>query len=188
MFEDPVGDDDTNLRIQAVAFLSRHQRMIQAYSYSIVNDFHLAEDVAQEVALIIASQWEAMPEPPGREPWLKEVIRRKSLEVRRRHRERESLLPAETLELVADSFTLDIDAQPESEAAPSDRREALSRCLARLSGDARAVVEARYQEDLDCAAIAERVKRPISSIYTILKRARAALAECVERGVRVGRA
>ncbi len=171
-----MADPHAELRIQAVAFLARHQRMVQAYAYSIVNDFHLAEDVYQEVSMIVASKWEEIPEGDAREYWLKEVIRRKALELRRRHRQRESLLSAEALEQVATAFPADAES-----GAIGDLREAMARCLGRLGGDARTVVEARYAEDLDCATIAERVKRPIASVYTILKRARVALAECVER-------
>jgi RNA polymerase sigma-70 factor (ECF subfamily) len=178
--DEPVGGPETELRVQAVAFLSRHQRLIHAYAYSIVNDFHLAEDVAQEVALVVAGAWEEMPAETGpREAWLREVIRRKALELRRRHRGRMALLPAETLDLVAGAFPLEQD-QPQASAAMAER-EALARCLARLGGDARTVVEARYLERLDCSAIAERVRRPISSVYTVLKRARIILAECVGR-------
>jgi RNA polymerase sigma-70 factor (ECF subfamily) len=179
--DEPMGGPEAELRLQAVAFLSRHQRLIHAYAYSIVNDFQLAEDVAQEVALIVAGAWEEMPaEPEPRQAWLREVIRRKALELRRRHRGRMALLPAETLELVSDSFPLDEEEIP----AESREREALSRCLARLGGDARTVIEARYLERLDCETIAERVRRPISSVYTVLKRARIALAECVGRVAR----
>src|SRR6185295_18586586 len=73
-------------RIQLVQAVTRHQSMIQAYAYAVVRDFHLAEDIYQEVAVIVAERWESVPSGDGLVPWLRETTRRKALEALRKQR------------------------------------------------------------------------------------------------------
>ena len=169
--------DDRSVPLQVVQLLTAHQLTMQGYAYSIVRDFHLVEDVYQEVASVVVSRWEDVPQGAGTRPWLLEVTRRKSLELLRRTRRERAVLSEEVL------------ARVESEAAPAetadparqDLRDVMSACVERLEGVARTVVEARYRENEPCEAIAQRVKRSVQSVYSILKRARSALLECVDR-------
>lgn len=163
--------DDPSLEV--VGFLSRHQRLIAGAAYAATNDFHLADDVVQEVALIVAREWARVPRDGGATPWLREVVRRKALELMRRQRRARGL----SVEAVAAV----IAALPEDEPDHADLRERLSRCLHRLRGAAREVVDARYRQGLSCEAVAERLGRPVPTIYTILRRARQALLDCMER-------
>src|SRR6185503_3185251 len=73
-------------RIQLVQAVTRHQSMIQAYAYAIVRDFHAAEDVSHEVAVIVAERWESVPSGDDLVPWLRETTRRKALEAHRKLR------------------------------------------------------------------------------------------------------
>ncbi|MBA3684696.1 MAG: sigma-70 family RNA polymerase sigma factor [Planctomycetes bacterium] len=169
-------------RIELVRVLTHHQAFIQAYAYAIVRDHHLAEDVFQEVAAILAADWENVPHDVPL-PWLKEMVRRKALETARKAR-RHVLLSAETLVNLAGAFA-------ETEDGDADLRSAMAACVAKLPQDARLVVEARYRDNLECEAIAERLRRSVQGVYALLKRARSALAECVQRaepGMRTGRA
>src|SRR5436190_18736060 len=82
-------------RIQLVQAVTRHQSMIQAYAYAIVRDFHAAEDVFQEVAVIVAERWESVPAGDGLVPWLREATRRKAREALRTKRRHASAAPDE---------------------------------------------------------------------------------------------
>ena len=83
MDHDPASS--ASARLGLVQALTLEQGFIQAYAYAIVRDLHLAEDVYQEVAIILAQDWDQVP-PGLPRPWLKEVVRRKALEVSRRAR------------------------------------------------------------------------------------------------------
>src|SRR5262245_34971818 len=92
-------------RIQLVQAVTRHQAMIQAFAYAIVRDFHAAEDVFQEVAVIVAERWETIPSGDGLVPWLRETTRRKALEALRKQRRRaSSTLSDAVLEKLGESF------------------------------------------------------------------------------------
>lgn len=90
----------------------REQAFIQAYAFAIVRDHHLAEGVYQEVALILAQEWDTIPTDAPR-PWLKEMVRRKALEAARKARRHVPLGP-ETLLALADAF------DPQTQTAPGD--------------------------------------------------------------------
>jgi RNA polymerase sigma-70 factor (ECF subfamily) len=160
-------------RIELVQAVTRHQSMIQAYAYAIVRDFHAAEDVFQEVAVIVAERWETVPAGDGLIPWLRETTRRKALEALRRQRRSSIVLSDHILEKLGDSFT---------PGGPGhDLKDALAGCLSRLEGSSRAILEARCSQGLPGEVIAQRVGRTIQSVYSILKRTRMILAQCVER-------
>ena len=77
-------DPDATLRL--VRLLSRHQLLIQGYALAITADHQLAEDVYQEVCAVVAGAPEALPVDDEVVPWLREVTRRKALELSRRAR------------------------------------------------------------------------------------------------------
>jgi RNA polymerase sigma-70 factor (ECF subfamily) len=178
MAPEPAADPSTISalhRVRLVQVLARHQVMILAYARAIVRDLHLAEDVYQEVAVILAQDPVRMPEEDaGLAPWLREITRRKALELLRKAR-RACALDEDVLELVADAF----DTTPTD--ALGDLRSAMAGCLDRLPEDGRAIVTGRYRDDLTCEAIAGRVGRSVQGVYAVLKRMRLALQECVER-------
>ncbi|RPH41065.1 MAG: sigma-70 family RNA polymerase sigma factor [Planctomycetota bacterium] len=160
-------------RIELVQAVTRHQSMIQAYAYAIVRDFHAAEDIFQEVAIIVAEHWESVPAGDGLIPWLRETTRRKALEALRKQRRSSIVLSDSVFEKLADSF---------KPGGPGpDLKEALASCLSRLEGPSRAILEARCGQGLAGDVIAQRLGRTIQSVYSILKRARVILAQCVEK-------
>src|SRR4051794_21653769 len=91
-------------RIQLVQAVTRHQSMIQAFAYAVVRDFHMAEDIFQEVAVIVAEHWETVPTGDGLVPWLRETTRRKSLEALRKQRRASCVLSDSVLEKLGESF------------------------------------------------------------------------------------
>ena len=161
--------------LRLIEILTRYQIMIQAYAHAIVQDFQLAEDVYQEVGIHIVSHPNDIPTGAALEAWLREVTRLKSLEVRRRSRRIQTLLSDEALEAIAPAFT------PASREG-QDLRDRLIECTKKLQTSARAVIHARYAENLGCDAIAKRTQLSIQSVYAILKRAKIALHQCVQNG------
>ena len=151
--------------------------MIQAYAYAIVRDFHLAEDVYQDVASILAERWETLPRGGGLVAWLRETTRRKALEARRRSRRMPVVLSEEVLERLETHFPpREPDGPPQE-----DLRDTMARCVEELERTALWVVRTRYGEGKSCEEIARQLGRSIQGVYSIVKRARLVLAECVDR-------
>lgn len=168
------------LRVDVVRCLERHRVMILAYAYAIVRDHHLAEDVHQEVAVIVASDPQRLPaDAEGLGRWLRAVTRRKALELGRAARRHCRMLDAELLVDLAGDF-----GHQEAAAHHARCKEAMTACLRSLRGDAHTVVHARYVEGLDGDRIADRLGRSVQAVYALLKRVRLGLAACVESRLR----
>ncbi len=152
-----------------------HRRMIEAYAFAITRDFHLADDIYQEVALILLAKPDPLPSGPGFMLWLKEIIRRKSMELLRKRNRLSRMLSDEAFASIAAV----LPAEAEDGLA-----EAMVRCVDKLSGDSRQGIIARYAEGLAVPDIARRLGRSVQGTYAVLKRARLALEECVARAQR----
>jgi RNA polymerase sigma-70 factor, ECF subfamily len=160
-------------RHDLVHLIMRHQSFIKAYALVILRDLHMAEDTLQEVCLILAQDWERVPAGLPM-PWLKEVIRRKAMDVARRTR-RHVLLSPEVLIAVGDAFPAP------TEGGEENLRNAMIDCVRKLSGNVRNVIEARYGDGKSCEQIATTIGRSVQGVYAILKRARVTLSDCVKR-------
>ncbi len=171
-----VTDGGDRAELRMVQLLTRHHLMIQGHAYAILRDFHLVEDAYQEIAMVVVSNWERVPQNEQLVPWLREVTRRKALEVRRKQRRLPPSLSHEVLEQVGAHFGRSAEDSPRKR----DLREVIAGCVAKLQAVARKVIRARYAEDLTCDHIAKRIGRSVQAVYGILKRARLALARCVD--------
>ncbi|HRI15819.1 MAG TPA: RNA polymerase subunit sigma-70, partial [Verrucomicrobiota bacterium] len=69
------------------------------------------------------------------------------------------------------------------EAAPEIERRgrALRECLKLLQGHATELLRLRYEETLEPAAIAGRIRMAVGAVRVALSRTRASLRECIER-------
>lgn len=173
----PHSDPGTSalLRVRLVQVLTRHQLMITAYARAITGDAHLAEDVYQEVAVVLAQDPTRIPQADDEVAvWLRSVTRRKALETGR-HARRTPRLADDVLELVGGHF------EPCASDGLATLREAMASCLGTLPPDQRSIVDGRYRDELTCEAIAERAGRSVQGVYAVLKRVRVALQDCVER-------
>lgn len=169
--------------IDIVQAVVKYQNMIHSYAYAITRDFHLAQDVYQDVAVIVAKAWETAPRDEGFLPWLRETVRRKSLENLRRQKRMPATFSDEALEALAEKFAG--DAGSGGAVAGDDPTAALmQRCLGKLNSFSRKVIEARYGDEppRTCEEIAAALGRSVQAIYSIIKRARLVLTRCVEQG------
>jgi DNA-directed RNA polymerase specialized sigma24 family protein len=67
------------------------------------------------------------------------------------------------------------------EVGGSDRLEALRRCLGRIGGPARELLQMRYRDGLTVAVIAQKLVRSTDAVYQTLSRTHRALRTCIER-------
>jgi len=167
--------EDSDARGDAMQLAIVHRRMIEAHAFSITRDFHLADDVYQEVATVLIAHWQQVPAKDRVLPWLKEVTRRKALELQRKQARLKGMLSHEAMEKVEAAFPIEADA---------GLAKALANCVDKLSDTARQAIHGRYVENLDVPLVAQRLGRTVQGAYSLLKRARLMLEECVARARR----
>lgn len=145
-----------------------------AYICAIVRDEHMAEDVLQEVSMLMLDKREELRDANALPIWLRRAARLTALTAMRRQTRRPVLMDESLLDRI-DPFWDALDREP------TDRTEALSRCVDRLTPTAREVLRLRYVENLSGQQLADRTGRKLDSVYMALSRIHARLADCVRR-------
>jgi RNA polymerase sigma-70 factor (ECF subfamily) len=156
------------------AVLRPHLAMLLAYSRAVTGDFHLAQDVVQETALVAFRNLNHLFPEADFASWLKAIARRQSLAARRKA----TRLSPWTDEALEAAYA---DPTP---AAVGPEREVLRRCLESLAGQAAEIVLGHYFDGRKLAELAAALELNLNTVKTILYRARLSLQECVERRLR----
>ena len=162
----------------ALAQLTELRPVIQGYALAITADHQLAEDAYQEVAAVVSADPDAMPSGDEALPWLREVARRKALELGRSERRDRRVLSDGILDSLATDFA------PRGEGGELATR--LARCVEQLAAEHRRILAGRYDEKLTAEEIAHRAGRSVQGVYAVLKRVRRALARCMRGGMAPG--
>jgi RNA polymerase sigma-70 factor (ECF subfamily) len=131
-----------------------------------------AEDVAQEVFLVMWRRRREWDRERSLRPWLAEVAFRLALAQRRRHRRE---VPSEQID--AEDTKLDLDDQ----IGLAQARGMFLQILARLSAKQRAVFVLHELDELPIRDVAERLGLPLFTTYSRLRAARAAFAKELRR-------
>lgn len=150
----------------------RSQHSVLAYLVSTVSDFHLAEDLLQEVAAIVVANHKKFDRERSFTAWCIGIAKNVARSHYRKAGSSMAIADFTVLELMADAATR------VSETA-DDRRSALRTCVERLPKRTRELLRLRYEGDLKPEKIAEMAGLSRSNVNVILHRARIALAECV---------
>jgi RNA polymerase sigma-70 factor, ECF subfamily len=151
---------------------------LRAFIGSLVRDFQARDDIFQNVALTL---WEKYADYDPARPfgaWARGFAARKILHEARGAQRFPAIFPAETLQAILEAYD-----RSEREATP--RREALDHCLEKLPTKTREILALRYNEELSSGGIGLRVGASVAAVHQTLSRARAALAECIERRLAV---
>lgn len=156
----------------------RHRSTLFAVVLSMVRDFNLAEEVLQEVAVVVCDQWSDFKPGTHFVAWAMRIARNKIFNLARAAR-REIVLAPEALEAI------------EQSAAVESRlgwQEALQKCMGDLEGRAGQILILRYREGLSGQEIANRLEMTVTAVHMALSRARSAVARCVEGRLAEGNA
>lgn len=161
---------------QSLAMLWEQARpALFAYLTAAVYDFHRAEDLLQEVAVAVASQFHTYDSQRPFLAWSMGIARnRMLLYLREQARDRRHFSEAA---LVA----LENAAQQLPRDQAGDKRDALRHCLGKVAGRRRRVLELRYGGNLSIAEIAQQMSVTGNAVKILLHRVRTTLEECIRR-------
>ena len=149
------------------------QASVSAFVHSMVRDYHEAEDIFQEVAIVLAGKFEEYDATRPFTAWAIGFARNRVLSAWKKHSRSPILYDSEVIERIA--------AGCETLAEELDRRTpALRRCMEAIGGRSRRILGMRYEEGLKPRHIAERLKMKASAIRAVLFRIRQALRRCMQ--------
>jgi len=145
----------------------RFQDRVLAYAFSLLGNYHLAEDAAQESLVTMISKLEQLREPAAFESWLRMIVFKHCDRIRRRRRV-EFVFP-EDESLIDDGETLD-EAKDVDEMAGC-----VQRAVAALPAAQREAVTLYYMSDMSGPEVAAFLGLPLTTIKKRLHDARSAL-------------
>lgn len=163
-----------DLKDYGAAFISLRERLY-SYLFVLVRDRQLAEDLLQELYLVMARAVERGEAIHDLDAWCRGTARNLALHHWREQRARPRTLDAGLLELIDLAFTED----PEALRRLAGLKELLARCCASLSAPARRLLDLKYRADLAAEEIAATTGRSRRGVITALARIREQLEACV---------
>lgn len=158
-------------REEVLRELLRRRPGLYSFILSIVSDFLFAEEVFQEVAVVVCERWEDFQPGTNFGAWIRQIARNK-IHSMSRAAGRAVLLEPEAIDRIERVL---------EEEDGRDRLGALRRCLDHLGERPRKVFLLRYESGLTGDGIARRMATTVDAVHKILSRVRAELAECIDR-------
>jgi RNA polymerase sigma-70 factor, ECF subfamily len=162
-------DQETLMRL-----LTSEESKLRAYTWQIVRDDHVAEEVVQDMAVLALQKCGQINGSDHFPAWARRTCRNLALDAVRKKPRRPYLLSNTVLDLLESRWER-LDGED-----GSDLIAALRKCVDRLTDHARQVLEIRYAEGLRCGEVANRMGVKVDTVYVTLLRIHRTLAECIE--------
>ncbi|MCI0335663.1 MAG: sigma-70 family RNA polymerase sigma factor [Planctomycetes bacterium] len=158
---------------------AQHDRWLFAYLVSLLGNAAHAEEVFQEVCVVLWREYETFRLGTDFVRWVSVIAHNQVHRFRRQERRAGLQLSDATVDLLAQDAVERIDLL-------ESRRDALSRCLDKLPDSDRQLVRHCYGDSrVTFKTVAQELGRPANSVYKALNRIRRALYECIERTLAV---
>jgi RNA polymerase sigma-70 factor (ECF subfamily) len=163
-------DEETLTRL----LVREHDKLV-AYTWTMVRDDHLVEDILQEVALVAVRKRSEIQDDQHFLAWMRVACRLTALDMLKRRGRQPASMGDEVLSLLDEAWA-ERDTTPVTGIV-----EALRKCVEELTPYSRQLIELRYHKGWKSAKIAASLKRETHAIYVALTRIHRSLADCVRR-------
>lgn len=159
-------------RKRLVALMTRHQRQIFAYIYTLVPDRHDAEDLLQETSVVICEKFDEFTAGTDFFAWACQIAWWRVRYSRQKFARAKVVFDDDVLAAVAQTA---VELRPELD----ERHEALAGCLQKLPARDRDLLLTRYEPGSGVAEAAQRSGRSMEAAYKALNRLRKVMHDCV---------
>lgn len=137
--------------------VAHYERVAVAIAWSVVGDFHVAEDIAQESFVLAFRQLSQLRSNASFGPWLLVGVRRKAIQYKNSTTEVTLGLPLSEIVENRESWISDFEeVMPMIDRLPEQEKE---------------VVSFRYLNGLSVRQVAEATQRPVGTVTKQLSRA-----------------
>jgi RNA polymerase sigma-70 factor (ECF subfamily) len=156
---------------------AKHDRWLFSYLVTLLANPAHAEEVFQEVCVIVWRMYDQFELGTDFVKWVSVIAHNQVRKFRRDTKRTGFQLSEATCERLAADAARGADLF-------EFRREALRKCLGKLSSSDNQLVQRCYSEsDATFKTIAAEVGRPVNTVYKALNRIRRSLQECIDRSL-----
>jgi len=156
---------------------TQHEPMLMSYLVSLVGDYALAEDVAQQALVIAYRKIHTLKDPAAFPSWLRGIARLEGLAALRR-RGREIPIAPEAIKELDEVYRQFEDELPKE--TWEERFSLVEECFEKLPDTLQSVCRLHYFENHKEWQIAESMALNLATVLKRLERARTAIRDCVE--------
>ncbi len=170
-------------RTQTIEHLLHQRLALTAYITCVTRNYHLAEDVYQEICVRALGRDEAFETTEHVTRWFRVCARNRAIDVIRTREGRYVGLGVEVLSALEcewDGVRVDHGSE--------DRGAALAKCLQSLTPRSREIVKMRYFENRSCSDVAAFMGSKIASAYQAIARIHKALGQCIRQQIEASNA
>lgn len=154
---------------------AKHDRWLHAYLVTLLGSTAHAEEVFQEVCVVLWRECETFQLGTDFVKWVAVIAHNQVRKFRRQRKQVGFQLNDITFDLLAAEAVERVDLF-------DYRRDALRRCLTKLSASDRSLVKECYQsQKVNFKATAHKLGRPENTVYKAMNRIRRVLFECINR-------
>jgi RNA polymerase sigma-70 factor (ECF subfamily) len=161
---------------EITAVLIRERLTLTAYIATVTRDFHIAEDLFQEVCVKAVGRGSEFESIQHLVHWARVVGKNRAIDVLRARHGRSTGLSDRLLAELADEWP--------RKSHTECLTEALTACLERLTANNRELLRLRYFERLACPDVAKTMGKNLETVYQALARVHKTLGECVRNRLR----
>jgi RNA polymerase sigma-70 factor (ECF subfamily) len=144
---------------------------LTAFYASVTRDFHLAEDVFQEVCVKAVAGAHSFETTAHLMNWARMAGKNRAIDILRARDGRYVGLSDEMLAIIAAEW-------PEKSRADA-MQEALEHCIQQITPNNRELLRLRYFERRNCTDVAAFMGRKIETVYQALARLHKTLGDCI---------
>lgn len=169
-------EDSAALRVRQFGdLLAECSSDLFGFIYSLVQNHADAEDVYQQVALVLWEKFDNFTLGTNFAAWATTIAHNTARDYIRSRRKHAITFSEEVLDAIAAAYSA------RQCWSTSDTSDALTQCLKKLSPKQRSLVDRVYSPNRDFGAIAEAENRTVGAIYQAICRIRKSLYACVQR-------
>jgi RNA polymerase sigma-70 factor (ECF subfamily) len=169
-------------QIAAQFLVERHSLL--GFIHGLVRDPHATEDIFQEVWLRLAAETERGTVIADQGRWCRGVARNLVLHYWRDQRNAKVEANSPLLEFL-DRMEQAFNEEITPSDALAERQHALNDCLMRLPENSRLLLALRYEKGCPLHEVAAHTRQSTNAVVKALYRLRRALAECVEKRLKL---
>jgi RNA polymerase sigma-70 factor, ECF subfamily len=160
--------------------LLSHRVQLLGYIGSIVRDYHLAEDIFQDVAVLAIQKAAEIEDAAHLYRWFRRTARYRASNAMRNRYQQPQLLGDDVLDVLDRSWEeFDLSSSAEMLAA-------IPLCLKQLSLYARKLIKYRFVDGLTGRQISDKLDREVNAVYVAMTRAYRKLDECIRQALLQG--
>lgn len=166
---------DASHRDAFARLFAQHDRWLFSYLVTLLGSPSQAEEVFQEVCVVLWRELETFELGTDFVKWVAVIAHNQVRKYRRQNKKTGFQLNEETFDYVAKVAVNRADLF-------DYRREALRVCLDKLASEDRQLIRQCYDDSSsNFKTVANRLGRPVNTVYKALNRIRRSLHECIDR-------